>query len=210
MKSTRDRILQTLLNNPNSTINDLASAVDINSISVRHHLTNLQADGLVTAQEVRHGVGRPRLVYALTETGAEKFPTRYLKLVNLLFFKLKDKLSPEELRLLLSQVAKEIAGDQAKKLRSLSVEERLNELQKYLSNEGFTLEWEKEGNSYVIKEIACPFYHINNEHPEVCKIDEEIISTLLSSPIKKGKCVVKGDTYCSYIFEVKEKSESSL
>ncbi len=37
MKSTRDRILQTLVSQPRSTITDLALAVDINAISVRHH-----------------------------------------------------------------------------------------------------------------------------------------------------------------------------
>ena len=44
MNSTRDRILKTLLTHPNATISDLADAVDINTISVRHHLTNLLAD----------------------------------------------------------------------------------------------------------------------------------------------------------------------
>ena len=71
MKSTRDRILQTILHQPRRTINELAEAVDINPISARHHLTNLQAEGLVAADEERHGVGRPRLVYFLTEEGME-------------------------------------------------------------------------------------------------------------------------------------------
>ena len=44
MKSTKDKILQTLLRKPKITINELAEAVGINPISVRHHLTNL-ADG---------------------------------------------------------------------------------------------------------------------------------------------------------------------
>jgi len=69
MKSTRERILQSLLSHPNSTINDLAEAVGISPISVRHHLTSLQAENLVAAEEERHGVGRPRLVYILTEKG---------------------------------------------------------------------------------------------------------------------------------------------
>ena len=46
MKSTRDRILQTLLRQPRRTINELAEAVGINPISVRHHLTNMQVEGL--------------------------------------------------------------------------------------------------------------------------------------------------------------------
>ena len=43
----RDRILQTLHRQPKRTINELAEAVSINPISVRHHLTNLQMEGLV-------------------------------------------------------------------------------------------------------------------------------------------------------------------
>jgi predicted ArsR family transcriptional regulator len=52
MKSTRDHILQTLLRQPRTTINELAETVGINPISVRHHLTNLQVEGLVSTEEV--------------------------------------------------------------------------------------------------------------------------------------------------------------
>ncbi len=57
MKSTRDRILQTLLRQPRTTINQLAVAVGINPISVRHHLTNLQVEGLVAPMRNATGSG---------------------------------------------------------------------------------------------------------------------------------------------------------
>ena len=81
MKSTREKILRTLLAFPGSTINDLAEAVGINGISIRHHLTSLEADDLVVSSEERHGVGRPRLVYSLTDAGIEEFPSSYLRLM---------------------------------------------------------------------------------------------------------------------------------
>ena len=89
MKSTKDKILQTLLRRPKITINELADAVGINPISVRHHLTNLQMEGLVSADEERHGVGRPRLVYSLTEDGMERFPTKYLRLTTRLLAQMR-------------------------------------------------------------------------------------------------------------------------
>src|SRR5512144_1978151 len=92
MKSMKDKILQTLLRKPRITINELAEIVGINPISVRHHLTNLQMEGLVNAQEERHGVGRPRLVYLLTEDGMEKFPTRYLRLTTRLLAQMKESM----------------------------------------------------------------------------------------------------------------------
>ncbi len=46
-KNTRERVLKTLLKNHRCTINELAEAVNINPISVRHHISRLQAEGLV-------------------------------------------------------------------------------------------------------------------------------------------------------------------
>jgi predicted ArsR family transcriptional regulator len=79
---------------PHSTINDLAKAVSINSISVRHHLTSLLLDGLVQSEEERHGVGRPRLVYSLSQKGLERFPTRYFELTSRLLDQMKESLPP--------------------------------------------------------------------------------------------------------------------
>ncbi len=59
-QTTRQRVLKTLLLRHQCTVNELAEAVDINPISVRHHLNKLEAEGLVTSFEERHGVGRPR------------------------------------------------------------------------------------------------------------------------------------------------------
>lgn len=209
MKSTRERILQTLLNNPNSTISDLAVAVDINTISVRHHLTALLAEGLIRAQEERHGVGRPRLVYSLTENGAEKFPTRYLNLTNRLLSQLKNRLSKKEIEKIFTQIAKDLAQEQSSKTQNMSIEEKLNFIKSSLSNEGYVIEWKKENDNYQIDEISCPFYHISRNHPEVCSIDQALFSDLLSVPIEKIHCVLSGDNQCSYIFNLKSTETKS-
>ncbi len=209
MKSTRDRILQTLLNNPNSTISDLAVAVDINTISVRHHLTNLLAEGLILAREERHGVGRPRLVYSLTETGVEKFPTRYLNLTNRLLDQLKFHLSRKEIDKIFIQIAHDLAQEQNLKTQNMSIEDKLDFIQSSLADEGFAIEWKKEGDEYIIDEVTCPFYHISQNHPEVCTIDQTLISNILSIPVEKIRCVLKGDSQCSYVFNVKESDPKS-
>src|SRR5512141_2796665 len=110
MKSTRERILQTLLSHPRSTINELAAAIGINAISVRHHRTSLQADGLVTYEEERHGVGRPRLVYFLTEKGMEHFPTRYFRLTNRLLDQIKGTFSDQMVQKLFTQMAADLVA----------------------------------------------------------------------------------------------------
>jgi DeoR family transcriptional regulator, suf operon transcriptional repressor len=199
MKSTRERILQTLLNHPNSTIIDLAEAVGINAISVRHHLTSLQAEALVAAEEERHGVGRPRLVYSLTEKGIERFPTRYLRLTNRLLDQMKESLPPAAISRLFTSMAEDIASDYAQQVKYMSVEEKLDFIKSLLMQEGFSVEWERQGNEYHIHEITCPYYHVGQSHPEVCTVDQTLISEVLSIPAQKINCVLHGDAHCTYV-----------
>ena len=207
MKSTRDRILQTLLNHPSATISDLAEAVDINTISVRHHLTNLQAEGLIQAVEERHGVGRPRLVYSLTETGLERFPTRYMNLTNRLLEQLKSSLGPNEINNLFIRMAKSLAEQHVDRIKKLPIEGRLDALRKSLGDEGFMIEWQKIGEEYRITETSCPFYHVGQSHPEVCIMDQTLISTLLSIPTEKVECVLNGDAHCTYVIKTESLME---
>lgn len=209
MKSTRERILQTLLNHPRSTINDLADAVGINAISVRHHLTSLQAEGLVGAEEERHGVGRPRLVYALTEKGLERFPTRYLRLTNRLLDQMKEAMPPAVINKLFTSMASEIASDYAQQVKSLSVEGKLDFIKNILVQEGFSVEWEHQGNEYLIHEISCPYFHVGQAHPEVCTVDQTLISEVLSIPAQKIHCLLRGDTHCTYVIPDLSTTEKS-
>lgn len=198
MKSTRERILQSLLNHPRSTISDLSEVVGINAISVRHHLASLQADGLIAAEEERHGVGRPRLVYFLTDSGMEKFPTNYLKLTNRLLDQLKAALPAPVVDKLFTSMAKEMSQTYTSQAKNLSVEEKLNLIKNILAEDGFTMEWEKNENEYQIHEITCPYYQIGQKHPEVCSVDQTMISSILDRPIQKLSCVLRGDNECTF------------
>jgi DeoR family suf operon transcriptional repressor len=199
MTSTRDRIIQTLLHHPRSTINELAEAVGINPISVRHHLNNLERDALVAADEERHGVGRPRLVYFLTENGLEKFPTRYLRLTTRILTKMKDKFSQPMISEMFREVAASIADEHAAELKGLNMEERLNVMKELLAEEGFVIEWEKRGAEYHIHEITCPYLQVGQNHPEVCNVDQTLISKMLAVPANKIQCILSGAAHCTYV-----------
>lgn len=199
LRSTRERVMHTLLTRQRCTINDLAKAVEINPISVRHHVTKLEAEGLVTSEEERHGVGRPHRVYFLTEEGLEHFPTRYLRLTIRLLEQLKETLPPEMVNLLFAEMAKDLASKYRDDLEELTMEERLNLVKDVLAAEGFTVEWEKQGDEYHIHEVNCPYYRIGQSHPEVCSVDQTIISTVLAVPAEKVQCMLHGDSLCTYV-----------
>ncbi len=201
MKSTKDKILQTLLRRPKITINELADAVGINPISVRHHLTNLQMEGLVASDEERHGVGRPRLVYSLTEDGMERFPTKYLRLTTRLLAQMKETMPGPLVSKLFNQIAEDLASEYASQIQGMDMEERLDFVKELLAQEGFTVEWEKKGNDYQIHEISCPYYQIGIAHPEVCTVDQTLISRMLAVPANKVQCILSGGAQCTYVIQ---------
>ena len=193
-KSTRERVLYTLLKQHRCTINDLAIAVDINPISVRHHIAKLEADGLVDSEDERHGVGRPRRVYFLTDEGREKFPTRYLQLTTRLLQQLKENMPDQMVNDLFSDMAEDLAQEYANsvELDGLPMENRLELVKDILSREGFDIEWERFGDRYHIREVSCPYFHIGQDHPEVCRVDQTLISSVLDVPAQKIECLLDG------------------
>ena len=214
-KTTRDRVLQTLLTRQRCTINELAEVVEINPISVRHHINRLEAEGLVTSEEERHGVGRPRRLYFLTEAGQELFPTRYLRLTIRLLEQLKETAPPSLVNALFTQMADEIVTDHEKMLDGLSLEQKLDLVASLLSQEGFKVNWQLRGDHYAIIESNCPYFRVGQDHPEVCSVDQTVISRVLSVPAEKIQCMLRGDHACTYLVpaiaqtEVKEHEKQS-
>ena len=199
MKSTREKVLQILIMNPRSTIVDIAKSVGINAISVRHHITSLQANGLVNAEEERHGVGRPRLVYFLTENGQENFPKRYLRLTNHLLEQMKKTLSKQDFNKIFENMGKDLSIKYEPKSSNLGFKEKLDLLKEVMAKEGFDICWEKTDKGYEIKEVACPFYQVGKDHPEVCLFDQTLIANMLSIPKQNITRIKRGDNHCSFM-----------
>jgi len=198
MKSTREKVLQTLASSPKATIIDIAKEVGINAISVRHHLTSLQIDGLVASEEERHGVGRPRLVYSLTESGIEKFPTQYFKLTNHLLKQIKETLSDNEVKELFNKMAEDLSAKYRDSMDNLGFVEKLDLLKSILSQEGYNVSWRKITDGYVIELVACPFPQVGKVHPEICLFDYAVITQLLDISDKNIKHVRNSDYSCNF------------
>ena len=112
------------------------------------------------------------------------------------------------LKRIFSQMAITLASSYSQKANSLSLENKLEYLKEILSKEGFSIDWEKTADNYMITEMSCPYYHIGQNHPEVCQVDQTLISTLLSIPAEKIQCVLSGDSRCAYVISIPKTQEA--
>jgi DeoR family suf operon transcriptional repressor len=199
-ESTREVILRALKTNNGASIPELAQLADVSAVTVRHHMSSLQADGLVdVGTDQRHSVGRPRHIYYLTDSGEELFPRHYLGLAKRLLDQLKTNLSPEAVSALFEQMADDILSEYAARLRGASRGERLALLTEILENEGFVVSWEEEGGKRILIGHSCPYRNLGREHPDVCTIDHTLITKVLGSPARRTSCLLEGDQQCTYV-----------
>jgi predicted ArsR family transcriptional regulator len=196
MKSTREAILLSIRAQGKCTVKELAQAVGISPVSVRHHLTRLQVDGLIASEEVRQGVGRPHHVFSLTSEALEMFPTRFFRLTNLLMDEIKANMSPEQVEVLLWRIAKSIVDDHKENLGNLPIEARLPYLIELLSKEGFETKINLRENQIFNQMLNCPYTHLPLDHPELCRIERTIIALALSLPEELVKCEQDEESYC--------------
>lgn len=207
---TRTTILRTLRARGSCTVNELADATGVSPVSVRHHLANLQAEGLIQADEVRHGVGRPRHMFSLSEAGLDLFPSRYFQLTRRLLSEIKERIPEAQIEELFAGVAGSMAESYAAELQGLPLPLRLQKLVQLLGDEGFDADLRREGDRVLIRELSCPYYRIGQDHPEVCLVDQAFIATALSLPVERVACLLDGDAHCTFAVSVLLQPEESL
>jgi predicted ArsR family transcriptional regulator len=199
MQSTRQEILEILKADRQATVEDLAGRLDLTPMTIRHHLNVLQAQNLVVASKVRRSqkVGRPRLVYTLTEAADALFPQSYSDLARHLVTELKDTVGPEETRAIFRRMAYRIAQQAPLPTENQTFEQRMAQITEFLEGLGFILRWEKTDQGYIYTNVNCPYRQVATEHTEVCAMDTVLLSQLFGIEPTRLSSLRTGDDTCS-------------
>ncbi len=206
MQSTRQEILGILKAERQATVEDLAERLELTPMTIRHHLNVLQAQNLVEAAKVRRSqkVGRPRLVYTLTQAADELFPQGYGDLARYLVGVVKEKLGKEETEDIFRRVAARMIQEAPPIPDGLSFEERLGRMVDFMETQGFISRWEKTDEGYVLTNINCPYRRVTREHDEVCLMDTALIDQFLGIEPQRRSRMAKGDSSCSFLLKPAE------
>ncbi len=198
MQETRQQILTTLRERGPATVDELAGAVGLTPITIRHHISILQGEGYITSQQVRRKVGRPHYVYSLTDKAADLFPQSYHLLTERLLDELKATVGQEGMESLLQRLADRLAANISPQVTAAGLEERLEQAARILVAEGFLARWQKTPDGYVFHELNCPYRRVIQHHPEVCAMDQRFLSSVLGISVEKIDCIVTGGERCTY------------
>jgi predicted ArsR family transcriptional regulator len=202
MESTRQHVLELIKRNPKCTVAQLAASLAISGMAVRRHISSLQGEGMISAGLSRQRRGRPVLQYSLTRQGEAQFPHTYERLA----IQLLDEFSREgrwkQVKQLLQHVGERNATEITPRLAGKSLQGRVSELAKVLTEQGYMAEWRvQRGRGFQLIEYNCPLSEVSRRCRILCECELEMMGKLLDARVARTEHRLEGDARCSYLIK---------
>ena len=199
MQSTRQHILEYLQRQGRATVKELGSLLGLTSTGIRQHLTVLERDGLVDTREERGRVGRPTLVYSLTEKADALFPKTYDALAAVLLEEIRCSQGNERLHDLLHKVAERMAAPYAERIEGRPLPERVRETARIMEEQGCLVDVrEADDGDYYIDEFPCPSPRAAQQDRSVCALHVDFVRVLTGGDTRLTQSLLRGERACCY------------
>ncbi len=197
-RGPRGEILLCLKREGSATAKDLAAALGVSLNAVRHHLKELESEGVVCYDRAHQGVGAPAHAYRLSSTGHTLFPHRYEQtLADLLDHVVRTEgrgaavaLLEAQYRALAERLQVETAG--------MTPDERATVIARVLHAEGYMATWADAENGGLLTESNCPHRFIAERFPELCDAEEAFLAHVFGGSVERRSRIAGGCGTCTY------------
>ena len=139
-KGQRGAVLNQLKRAQPLTARELTDRLGISLNAVRHHLKELEAEGLILYQREHRGVGAPVFAYSLSSAGEELFPRRYGEALSAMLSAVVERDGREAAVGMMESYFDLLAGRMRAELVGVPQAERLGVVARLLSQEGYMAE----------------------------------------------------------------------
>ena len=171
-------------------------------MAVRRHLSVLQGKDLIFAKTEKGRMGRPALLYYLTEKGHESFPNEYAAFANDLLLSIRARDGKEKIRKLLEHRNERLLEEEKKRLVGKTLGARVQAASRLLTDQGYMATWETiDSNQFLIKLMNCSVEKVARKFPQLCLCEEELLSQLLDAQVIRKDHILRQQQFCSYLVE---------
>jgi predicted ArsR family transcriptional regulator len=200
----RRELLLRLRHDGPSTPERLATALGLSRTGVLQQLHALEAAGLVSRQAVKHGVGRPRHEYDVTDAAQDLFPTNYDGLASGLLaairaiggdtlvegvFEERRRITRERVR---QRMAERLAPD-------APLSDRARELAVIQDEQGYLAEAVVSADGVIrLVERNCAIHRVSSEHAAACQAELDLFREVLGASVERESHIAAGDRCCTY------------
>ena len=200
----RRNLLLRLRHDGPSAPEDLAAGLGASRTGVLQQLHALEAAGLVSRRAIRHGVGRPRHVYDVTEAAQDLFPTNYDGLANGLLAAIRsiggeglvDDVFEERRRRTSDRVRQRLAD---RLPANAPLVDRARELAVIQDEQGYLAEAVIGADGVIrLVERNCAIHHVAAGNAAACQAELDLFREVLGTDVQRETHIAAGDRCCTY------------
>jgi predicted ArsR family transcriptional regulator len=186
LDTSRGRIAA-LLHGGGLTADEMATKLRLTTNAVRAQLAGMERDGLVRRAGQKRGVTRPSHVFELTDEVEQLLSGAYIPLLTHLLRVFSKGLRPDQVKRLMRQTGKSLAGEFAVvRQPSASLEARVKAANELLNGQlGAATTVVRQNGGFVIRGVTCPLAAITNKHASACLVIESFVHEIVDAPVRE-------------------------
>jgi predicted ArsR family transcriptional regulator len=196
-RSARLRVLNELKRTQGLCVADLADRLGMSYMGVKGVCLDLEKRGLVDTWRQPQKIGRPHLLYRLTQRAQDLFPAESNTLTLDMLEAARKLFGPTAPDKLLLLVFQKKAEQYLAKLKGDKPAERAKWLARLRDHDGYMSECEmpEEGGVRIVEHHS-PILDILREYTLVAKLETDMFQRLIGAPVQREETSVAG-LYCA-------------
>ena len=207
----RREVLYALRTGGPASPDQVADRVGARRTGVLQQLRTLESAGLVTRSLARHGVGRPRHVYDLTNAAQDLFPANYGALAQSVLTAIRtiggEALIRDVFETRRAQLKSRIGKRLSDRLpHDATLWERVREVASYQDETGYLGRAARDADGSIrLREHNCAIAGVSVPYPIACEEELALLSDVLDAKITRECHIASGGRSCTYKVEPLDK-----
>lgn len=214
--STKQDILEYLLQHSQATAFELAAALDVSPQAIRRHLKDLEAEKLILYSLSQAAIGRPQHIYQLSRQGRDRLrkevASSYGEFAVSLLDTLAETVGLDQVSSILRKQWERKAQEYRLRLGNGSLHQRVAILVELRKMEGYMAECHPVessestvGDRFIITEHNCAISNVAESFPSVCGHELEMFAAVLPDCIvERTHWIIDGEHRCGFLVQARE------
>ncbi|MDP7274993.1 MAG: MarR family transcriptional regulator [Planctomycetaceae bacterium] len=191
--------LNRLRQSDGASVRDLCEIFGVTPTAIRQRASRLLQRGLVRRDVVRRpSRGRPQYIYRVTERGFRELGDNYGDLARILWRALKQIDDPTIRAGVMACVKRSLVDHYGQWVGTGTTAERFANLSSALADDGYDVELDERNGLPILRERNCPYPELATSDPEICSLEQEVLSEVLGTDLGLIQCWRDGKSCCEF------------
>ena len=195
------RLLHALKAAGPQTAEAIGKRLGMTAVGARKHLARMLDEKLVSFEDRRESVGRPKRIWSITDEGNKRFPDNHAGLTLELIGAIKATLGEKGLEKIIAQRERQTLKAYRARLDGAgSLKEKAARLTKLRSEEGYMADLHREKDGFLLVENHCPICVAAKACQGFCRSELQIFRDALGGDVsvERTEHIVEGARRCAY------------